>query len=283
MSRPRISRTHLGVYADRMYGSDILCSRELLSRGQSELQPLLIKLGGFLGHLRRHTDWTYSLRSSAPCDRFVRTAGSQNFRNLRFVPEKLAQKSELSLHQMAVRAFFGQQIRAERPSNGCADDLRTKIRAERLSNGYRSQGPTEPPLHRNSVLLVEAHWSVAFSCLGTTPDFGPRPLCVLESCLLLSRTATHGQSPGACVDVPSLTCSLCWRSHKRREALRPRLCLPNSRHKPTRPLDVDTCFARPCARCFVCPSRALSLFELRCNRCTYAGILGSTLFQLTRR
>ena len=196
----------------------------------------------FLGHLRRHTDWTYSLRSSAPCDRFVRTAGSQNFRNLRFVPEKLAQKSELSLLQMAVRAFFGQQIRAERPSNG-----------------YRSQGPTEPPLHRNSVLLVEAHWSVAFSCLGTTPDFGPRPLCVLESCLLLSRTATHGQSPGACVDVPSLTCSLCWRSHKRREALRPRLCLPNSRHKPTRPLDVDTCFARPCARCFVCPSRALSL------------------------
>ena len=281
LSRPRISRTHLGVYVDRMYGSDILCSRELLSRGQSELQPLLIKLGGFLGHLRRHTDLTYSLRSSAPCGRFVRTAGSQNFRNVRFVPEKLAQKSELSLHRMAVRAFFGQQIRAEcpsngcaddlrtkiraeRPSNGCADDLRTKIRAERLSNGYRSQGPTEPPLHRNSVLLVEAHWSVAFSCLGTSPDFGSRLLCVLESCLLLSRTATHGQSPGACVDVPSLTCSLCWRSHKRREALRPRLCLSNSRHKPTRPLDVDTCFARPCARCFVCPSRALSvsLFNL---------------------
>ena len=219
MSRPRIARTHQGVYADRMYGSDILCSRELLSRGQSELQPLLIK----------HTDWTYSLRSSAPCDRFVRAAGSQNFRNLRFVPEKLAQKSELSLHQMAVLAFFGQQIRAERPSNGCADDLRTKIRAERLSNGYRSQGPTEPPLHRNSVLLVEAHWSVASCGRGIVPDFGPRPLCVLESsCLLLSRTATHGQSPGACVDVPSLTCSLCWRSHWRREALRPRLCLPNS-------------------------------------------------------
>ena len=138
-------------------------------------------------------------------------------------------KSELSLHQMAVRAFFGQKIRAERPSNGCADDLRTKIRAERLSNGYRSQGPTEPPLHRNSVLLVEAHWSVASCGRSIAPDFGPRPLCVLESsCLLLSRTATHGQSPGACVDVPSLTYSLCWRSHKRREALRPRLCLPNS-------------------------------------------------------
>ena len=39
MSRPRIAHTHLGVYADRMYGSDILCSRELLSRGQSELHP----------------------------------------------------------------------------------------------------------------------------------------------------------------------------------------------------------------------------------------------------
>ena len=111
---------------------------------------------------------------------------------------------------------------------GCADDLRTKIRAERLSNGYPSQGPTEPPLHRNSALLVEAHWSVASSCRGITPDFGPRPLCVLESCLLLSRTATHGQSPSAGVDVPSLTFSLCWRSHLRREALRPGLCLPNS-------------------------------------------------------
>ena len=115
MSRPRIARTHLGVYADRMYGSDILCSRELLSRGQSELQPLLIKLGGFWGGrdlyilLRRHTDWTYSLRSSAPCDRFVRAAGSQSFRNFRFVPEKLAQK-----------------IRAEPSSNGCAGLLRTK-------------------------------------------------------------------------------------------------------------------------------------------------------------
>ena len=123
---------------------------------------------------------------------------------------------------MAVRAFFGQKIRAERPSNGCADDLRTKIRAERLSNGYRSQGPTEPPLHRNSVLLIEAHWSVASCGRGIAPDFGPRPLCVLESsCLLLSRTATHGQSPGACVDVPSLTYSPCWCSHLRREALAP--------------------------------------------------------------
>ena len=167
-----------------------------------------------------------------------------------------------------------------RPSNGCADDLRTKIRAERLSNGYPSQGPTEPPLHRNSALLVEADWSVAFSCRGTTPDFGPRSLCVLESCLLLSRTATHGQSPSAGVDVPSLTyslcwrthlsrealapealsaqlavltCSLSWRSHLHREALRPRLCLPDARHKPTRPLGAVTCFARPCARCFVCP------------------------------
>ena len=210
----------------------------------------------------------------------------------------------------------------------------------RLSNGYRSQAPTEPPLHRISALLVEAHWSVAFSCRGTTPDFGPRPLCVLESCLFLSRTATHGQCPGAGVDVPSLTYSPCgrshmlrealapealsaqlavltcslklaqslasrglapealsdklavlscslglaqslasrglapealsaqltvmtnstkWRSHLHREALRPMLCLPDARHKPTRPLDVDTCFARPCARCFVCPSRALSL------------------------
>ena len=143
-------------------------------------------------------------------------------------PGEARTKSELSLHQMAVRAFFGQKIRAVRPSNGCADDLRTKIRAERLSNGYPSQGPTEPPLHRNSALLVKAHWSVASSCRGITPDFGPRPLCVLESCLSLSRTATHGQSPSAGVDVPSLTYSLCWRSHLRREALRPRLCLPNS-------------------------------------------------------
>ena len=152
---------------------------------------------------------------------FSRNVVSQNFRNFRFLPERLAQKSELSLP----------------------------------SNGYPSQGPTEPPLHRNSALLVEAHWSVAFSCRGTTPDFGPRPLCVLESCLFLSRTATHGQSPSSGVDVPSLTYSLCWRSHLRREALRPMLCLPDARHKPTRPLDVDTCFARPCARCFVCPSR----------------------------
>ena len=37
--------------------------------------------------------------------------------------------------------------------------------------------------------------------------------------------------------------------------LAPMLCLPDARHKPTRPLDVDTCFARPCPRCFVCPSR----------------------------
>ena len=244
MSRPRISRTHLGVYADRMYGSDTLCSRELLSRGQSELQPLLIKLGRFFG---------------APSTAQRLEILPSFFRALRPVRSNrwISEFSESSVCPGEART----KIRAERPSNGCADDLRTKIRAERLSNGYRSQGPTEPPLHRNSALLVEAHWSVAFSCLGTTPDFGPRPLCVLESCLLLSRTATHGQSPGACVDVPSLTCSLCWRSHKRREALRPRLCLPNSRHKPTRPLDVDTCFARPCARCFVCPSRALSLLN----------------------
>ena len=152
---------------------------------------------------------------------FSRNAVSQNFGNFRFVPERIAQKSELSLHQMAVRAFFGQKIRAVRPSNGCADDFRTKIRAERLSNGYPSQGPTEPPLHRNSALLVEAHWSAASSGRGITPYFGPRLLCVLESCLLLSRTATHGQSPGAGVDVPSLTYSPCWRSHLRREALAP--------------------------------------------------------------
>ena len=107
MSRPRIARTHLGVYADRMYGSDILCSRELLSRGQSELQPLLIKLGGFLGHLRRHTDWTCSLRSSAPFDRFFRTAGSEF--------------SESSVCPGEART----KIRAEPSSNGCAGLLRT--------------------------------------------------------------------------------------------------------------------------------------------------------------
>ena len=115
---------------------------------------------------------------------------------------------------MAVRTTFGQ-----------------KSELSVYQMAIASQAPTEPPLtHRtlSRALLVEAHWSVAFSCRGTTPDFGPRPLCVLESCLLLSRTATHGQSPSAGVDVPSLTYSLCWRSHLRREALRPRLCLPNS-------------------------------------------------------
>ena len=138
--------------------------------------------------------WFLSHRRFSISTHFSRNVVSQSFRNFRFVPERLAQK----------------------------------IRAERPSNGYPSQGPTEPPLHRNSALLVEAHWSVAFSCRGTTLDFGPRPLCVLESCLLLSRTATHGQSPSAGVDVPSLTYSLCWRSHLRREALRQRRCLPNS-------------------------------------------------------
>ena len=105
---------------------------------------------------------------------------------------------------MAVRTTFGQKIRAERPSNG-----------------HPSQGPTEPPLRRNSALLVEAHWSVASSGRAITPDFGWRPLCVIESCLLLSRTATHGQCPSAGVDVPSLAYSPFWRSHKRREALAP--------------------------------------------------------------
>ena len=127
------------------------------------------------------------------------------------------------------------KIRAEPSSNGCAGLLRTK-KSElcvhqmvvRTTFGQKSELSVyqmaiqaKVPLHRNSALLVEAHWSVAFSCLGTTPDFGPRPLCVLESCLLLSRTATHGQSPSAGVDVPSLTYSLCWRSHLRREPLAP--------------------------------------------------------------
>ena len=140
ISRPRIARTHQGVYADRMYGSDILCSRELLSRGQSELQPLLIK----------HTDWTYSLRSSAPCDRFVRAAGSLNFRNLRFVPEKLAQKN---------------------PSDPAIQ--RSSVPAIQRSSDPTIQRSNDPTIQRSNV--------------QNTPDFGPRPLCVLESCLLLSR------------------------------------------------------------------------------------------------
>ena len=237
MSRPLISRAHLGVYADRMYGSDILCSRELLSRGQSELQPLLIK----------HTDWTYSLRSSAPCDLFVRTAGSQNFRNLRFDPEKLAQKSELSLHQMAVRAFFGQQIRAERPSNGCADDLRTKIRAERLSNGYRSQ--------------------LCSACRST-----------LVSSLQLSRYYT-GLRPETFVCPRVLSLALSY-SHSRTESW----CLRRRAKSDLLALLAQSQASRGPAPEALSAHLALSLsFELRCNRCTYAGILGSTLFQLTRR
>ena len=180
---------------------------------------------------------------------FSRNVVSQNFRNFRFVPERLAQKSELSLHQMAVRAFFGQK-----KSELCFHQLavRTtfgqKIRAERLSNGYPSQGPTEPPLHRNSALLVEAHWSVASSGRGITPDFGPRPLCVLESsCLLLSRTATHGQSPSACVDKPDQL-ALSWRSHLRREALAPEALSAQTLSLTCAVVVMSPCLhSRPCA------------------------------------
>ena len=45
---------------------------------------------------------------------------------------------------------------------------------------------------------------------------------------MLSRQPLTDRSPGACVDVSSLTNSSCWRSHMLRETLRPMLCLPNS-------------------------------------------------------
>ena len=194
--------------------------------------------------------WFLSHRRFSISTHFSRIVVSQNFRNFRVCPGEARTK-----------------IRAEPSSNGCAGLLRTKKSELSCADvGQKSelsvyqmaiQAKVPLSLHstENSALLVEAHWSVASSCRGITPDFGPRPLCVLESCLLLSRTATHGQSPSAGVDVPSLTyslcwrshlrrealapealsaqlavltCSLSWRSHLRREALRPRLCLPNS-------------------------------------------------------
>ena len=108
MSRPRISRTHLGVYADRMYGSDILCSRELLSRGQSELQPFLIKLGGFFG---------------APSTAHRLDILPSFFRALRPVRSNrwISEFSESSVCPGEART----KIRAEPSSNGCAGLLRT--------------------------------------------------------------------------------------------------------------------------------------------------------------
>ena len=56
----------------------------------------------------------------------LRNQISQNFRIFalsRGLPQK---KSELRGHQMAMRDDFGQKIRAETPSNGCADPVRKK-------------------------------------------------------------------------------------------------------------------------------------------------------------
>ena len=80
-----------------------------------------------------------------------------------------------------------------------------------------------------------------FSCRGTTPDFGPRPLCVLESCLLRTVTRVSWCLRRRAPDLLACCAGV-------REALF--VC-------PTRCLDLlvkvvtVTCVARPCARGFV--------------------------------
>ena len=63
-------------------------------------------------------------------------------------------KSELSLHQMAVRAFFGQKIRAEPPSNGCADDFfgqKSELSVDHQMASVQAKVPLS--LHSTEILL----------------------------------------------------------------------------------------------------------------------------------
>ena len=112
--------------------------------------------------------------------------------------------------------------------------------------------------------------------VGAAPDSSPRTLCATESRLLLSlvshsRTeswclrrrvkpdllvllaqshASRGLAPDALsAQLAAMTFSSNRRSHLLREALRPML----SAHSLTPLVGAISSFARPCARCVVCP------------------------------
>ena len=85
---------------------------------------------------------------------------------------------------MAVRALFGQKIRAERPSNVCADDLRIKkselsVYQMAFQNLVPQSPVTAEALHNRTTLVCSLKLSRYFTRLR------PRVQSAVELCLTL--------------------------------------------------------------------------------------------------